>query len=64
MIFEPGKYIVSESGVLLATVIDIKKNPERTFVSSSLVKEVARLGRDISQFVPPNVAEALKGKFS
>ena len=32
MIFEPGKYIVSESGVLLATVIDIKKNPERTFV--------------------------------
>jgi pantetheine-phosphate adenylyltransferase len=39
-------------------------NPERTFVSSSLVKEVARLGRDVSPFVPPNVVAALKGKFS
>ena len=32
MIFEPGKYIVCESGVLLATVIDIKNNPHRTFI--------------------------------
>jgi len=38
--------------------------PERTFVSSSLVKEVAKLGRDISPFVPPPVAKALKEKFA
>jgi len=38
-------------------------NPERTFVSSSLVKEVARLGRSIDQFVPPPVVVALKKKY-
>ena len=32
-----------------------------TFVSSRLVKEVASLGGDISSFVPPHVAEALRG---
>lgn len=30
--FEPGRYLVGESGVLLAKVTDIKRNPERTFV--------------------------------
>lgn len=30
-----------------------------SFVSSSLVKEVARLGGDVSGFVPPNVKNAL-----
>ena len=30
-----------------------------SFVSSSLVKEVARLGGDVSGFVPPNVKSAL-----
>ncbi len=33
------------------------------FLSSSIVKEVARLGGDISQLVPPNVAERLRAKF-
>ncbi len=35
-----------------------------SFISSSLVKEVARLGGDISGFVPPTVGEALKKKYS
>ena len=35
-----------------------------TFVSSRLVKEIARLGGDVGQFVPPNVVEALKVKFA
>ena len=30
--FEPGRYLVAESGVLLAKVTEIKRNPERTFV--------------------------------
>ena len=31
-----------------------------SFISSSLVREIARLGGDIDAFVPPNVAAALK----
>ena len=34
-----------------------------TFVSSSLVREVAQFGGDISSFVRPHVAVALKNKF-
>lgn len=33
-----------------------------TFVSSRLVKEIARLGGDVSPFVPDNVVEALRKK--
>jgi pantetheine-phosphate adenylyltransferase len=33
-----------------------------TFLSSRIVKEIARLGGDVGQFVPPNVQEALKKK--
>ena len=34
-----------------------------TFLSSSLVREVAMLGGDVSPFVPANVAAALRSKF-
>ena len=30
-----------------------------TYISSSLVREIAKLGGDISEFVPPNVKDAL-----
>jgi pantetheine-phosphate adenylyltransferase len=33
-------------------------------IASRLVKEIARLGGDISGFVPPKVAEALGRKFA
>ena len=36
---------------------------ENMFVSSSLLKEVARLGGDITAMVPPNVADAVYTKF-
>ena len=36
---------------------------ENMFVSSSLLKEVARLGGDITAMVPPHVAEAVYSKF-
>ena len=36
---------------------------EYMFVSSSLLKEVARLGGDITEMVPPQVAEAVYTKF-
>lgn len=37
---------------------------EYTYLSSRLVKEIARLGGDVSGFVPPSVAQALVRKFS
>lgn len=36
---------------------------ETTYISASLVREVARFGGDISQLVHPDVAKALKAKF-
>ena len=33
------------------------------FVSASLLKEVAKLGGDITELVPPNVAQAVYSKF-
>lgn len=35
---------------------------EYTYISSRLVKEICRLGGHIEQFVPPNVAVALRAK--
>jgi pantetheine-phosphate adenylyltransferase len=35
-----------------------------TFISSRMIKEVARLGGDVSSFVPPHVQSALKNKFT
>jgi pantetheine-phosphate adenylyltransferase len=35
-----------------------------TYLSSRLVKEIARLGGDVTKFVPPEVAQALRQKFS
>jgi len=34
-----------------------------TFISSRMIKEIARLGGDVSSFVPAHVEAALKGKF-
>jgi pantetheine-phosphate adenylyltransferase len=36
---------------------------KHSFISSTLVREVARLGGDVTEFVHPVVAEALKRKF-
>jgi pantetheine-phosphate adenylyltransferase len=35
-----------------------------TFISSRIVKEIARLGGDVSPFVPPHVGAALKKKLA
>lgn len=34
-----------------------------SYVSSSLLREVASMGGDVSRFVPPHVLDALNGKF-
>ncbi|MFL6589408.1 MAG: pantetheine-phosphate adenylyltransferase [Chthoniobacterales bacterium] len=49
---------------LEATVETIFLMPkeEYTYLSSRIVKEIARLGGDVSQFVPARVAKALRAK--
>lgn len=41
----------------------IATNPEFSFLSSSLIKEVAKWGGDISTHVPKNVETALKSRY-
>jgi pantetheine-phosphate adenylyltransferase len=43
--------------------IFLMSKAEYSFISSSIVKEIARLGGDISRFVPPHVAKYLKDYF-
>lgn len=38
-------------------------NPVYSFLSSSLVKEVARFGGDVDEMVPPDVARRLRERF-
>jgi pantetheine-phosphate adenylyltransferase len=44
--------------------IFLMPDEEFTFISASLVKEIAFWGGDLSSFVPDNVAKALREKFS
>jgi pantetheine-phosphate adenylyltransferase len=42
----------------------VMPNEQFSYCSSTLVKQVARFGGDVSHFVPPNVAAALKVAFA
>lgn len=42
----------------------VATNPEYSFLSSSIIKEVAKYGGDVSNLVPSNVDAALKAHFS
>jgi len=44
-------------------MVSFMTSQEYMFISSSLLKEVARLGGDIASMVPPHVAEAVRVKF-
>ena len=37
---------------------------EYTYLSSRIVKEIARLGGNIAEFVPPKVADAFRSKLA
>jgi pantetheine-phosphate adenylyltransferase len=43
--------------------IFVMPNEQFSYTSSSLVRQVAKYGGDVGNFVPPNVAEALKKAF-
>ena len=42
----------------------VSTNPQFSFLSSSLIKEIARYGGDVSGLVPQAVLDRLPGKFS
>jgi len=44
--------------------IFVMPNEAYSYCSSTLVKQVAKYGGDVSHFVPPNVAEALRQAFA
>jgi pantetheine-phosphate adenylyltransferase len=44
--------------------IFVMPNEAYSYTSSSLVKQIAKLGGDVSKFVPPNVAAALREAYA
>ena len=44
--------------------IFVMSAPQYGYISSSVVRQIASLGSDVSTFVPPNVVEALRLRFS
>jgi pantetheine-phosphate adenylyltransferase len=46
----------------VATVF-LMPNEKYTYLNSSIIREVARLGRNVSEFVPPAVVKRLQEKF-
>ncbi len=44
-------------------MVSFMTSQDYMFVSSSLLKEVARLGGDVNGMVPPQVVQAVQGKF-
>lgn len=45
-------------------MVYLMASENQQFIASRLVKEIASLGGEISSFVPANVAEELRGKYS
>lgn len=64
--FEYEMQITSMNRVLDETIetLFIMTNNQYSFLSSSIVKEVAEYHADISELVPPTVEEALRKKFA
>ncbi|MFQ6145622.1 pantetheine-phosphate adenylyltransferase [Streptomyces seoulensis] len=50
------------NGLTGVETLFVPTNPTYSFLSSSLVKEVAAWGGDVSHLVPPQVFEALSGR--
>ncbi len=54
-----NRHLIPEAETLFLTPAE-----QYSFISSSLVREIARLGGDVSGFVPPAVAAALRDKWA
>ena len=44
--------------------VNLMTHEQHTFLSSTIVREIASLGGDVTSMVPPNVALALNGRFT
>lgn len=42
--------------------VNLFANPQYSHISSSIVRQIAKMDGDITKFVPPNIAETVKGK--
>lgn len=42
--------------------INLFANPQYSHISSSIVRQIAKMNGDISKFVPENIAKTIKGK--
>lgn len=60
--FELQLAITNQQLVREVETIFLAPSPEYIFLSSSLVREVWRLGGDVSGFIPPEVLAALRAK--
>lgn len=61
--FEFQMALMNRKLVAEVETIFLMPKEEYTYLSSRIVKEIARLGGDVSAFVPPCVAAALREKF-
>ena len=62
--FEFQMALMNRSLNAAVETIFLMPKEEYTYLSSRIVKEIARLGGNVSSFVPGCVAKALNGKFS
>ena len=61
-----AKILITEGGVKLNGEVEtvfLTPSEQFSFVSSTLIREIASLGGDVREFVDPIVAEALVSKF-
>jgi pantetheine-phosphate adenylyltransferase len=63
--FEYENSLALINKVLAPTIetVFLPTTPELAIVSSSMIKEVAKCGGDISKFAPPNIVDAVKAQF-
>lgn len=62
--FEFQMAMMNDSLAPEISTIFMAPSPQFSFLSSSLVREIARFGGDVSAFVPPNVARELTKNFA
>lgn len=60
--FELQMAMMNENLMPSITTLFMAPSPQYIFLSSSAVKEIARFNGDVSQFVPPHVAQCLYRK--
>ncbi len=62
--FEFQMALMNRKLALDIETVFLMPNEKFTYLNSSIIRELARLRVDVSEFVPPNVLRALNDKFS